>query len=329
MPIGYSGAPRVTQNNMDSRLRRLSRSLKTGNNGTPLKITLFSSEEFNFEGSPNPPNTCIGGKRPVWNILSTEFPNSAGALQFPFVRAGYDNCCGYIEFYCYDPGTNTYSFTLGVGGPDYINTPGGLLFQDPSTGYVQSDPGLVYNTTTDQLTVCANTTTTDPQLVICQENSGDASLSWRLLNTATNTDAAGYSMGIDHSRPGFPLLISVGNSVADPSIILDNTGKTTVKELWAQAVPIVTVNTNTVIAASDCRYTILVDASAGAVQITLPAIATVEGREYRVSKIDTSNNVVTVKPNGAETISGLANVKLELRGETLDTQCDNTQWWVL
>jgi hypothetical protein len=54
------------------------------------------------------------------------------------------------------------------------------------------------------------------------------------------------------------------------------------------------------------EYTILVDASGGAVTIALPAVATRQERIYRVFKIDTSGNSVTIDPNGAETIDGMS-----------------------
>jgi hypothetical protein len=308
----------------------MSRSLKTGNNGTPLKITLFSSEEFNFEASPNAPNTCTGGRRPVWSIRSTEWPNAGGAYQFPFVIAGYDNCCGFVEWYCYNPGTNTHTLKIGAGGPDFTPVPDGILFQDPNTSYIAADPGFKYNTDLDQLQVCANTANTTPQVVICQENSGDAALNWQLANTVTNTDAAGFTMGIDHSVAGFPLVISVGNTLGDPAISIDNTGSVFIKKLCSKTASLVKVSTNTTIDPDACVYTILVDASAGNTVITLPNTVLVPEREYRVSKIDNTLNWVTIKGHtGAQTISGATQIDLKFQHETLDTQCDNTEWWIL
>jgi len=52
------------------------------------------------------------------------------------------------------------------------------------------------------------------------------------------------------------------------------------------------------------EYTILVNATDGPVSITVPASNTITGREYRVKKIDSTANVVTVNRSGADTFDG-------------------------
>ena len=63
---------------------------------------------------------------------------------------------------------------------------------------------------------------------------------------------------------------------------------------------ITTVSTNTTL---DSSYgMVLVDASGGAVTITLPAVASNSGRRYSIKKIDSSANAVTVDGNASEMI---------------------------
>jgi hypothetical protein len=50
-------------------------------------------------------------------------------------------------------------------------------------------------------------------------------------------------------------------------------------------------------------WTVFVDASGGAVTITLPTASTWGGREIRVMKTDNSVNAVTVAPMGSDTAS--------------------------
>lgn len=82
-------------------------------------------------------------------------------------------------------------------------------------------------------------------------------------------------------------------------------------------------------AATGNDRTILVDATSGAVTITLPAAASHSGRIYTVKKIDSSANAVTVDGNAAETIDGAATDLLTEQWEALTIQCNGTAWFAL
>jgi hypothetical protein len=73
---------------------------------------------------------------------------------------------------------------------------------------------------------------------------------------------------------------------------------------------------------------VLMDASGGARIVTLPAAATCTNRVYYIKKVDTSNNTVTVTPNGAETIDGAATVVLSFK-ESVTIVSDGTGWGIL
>ena len=107
MPLGYSGAPRVTGSNQASRTRRLSRSLVTGNNGTPMRMTLYSSEQFNYYASPDASNT--DALRPVVEIFSSEFDTHSA------FEVGYYKDIGYLRLKNMTNGAIVFSYDIDSG----------------------------------------------------------------------------------------------------------------------------------------------------------------------------------------------------------------------
>lgn len=75
--------------------------------------------------------------------------------------------------------------------------------------------------------------------------------------------------------------------------------------------------------------TILVDATSGAITITLPAASTATNKVLTVKKIDSSANTVTVAPNAAETIDGATTMVLSAPWAPHRAQCDGTAWFAL
>jgi hypothetical protein len=76
-------------------------------------------------------------------------------------------------------------------------------------------------------------------------------------------------------------------------------------------------------------YTLLVDASAGAVTVNLPVAASNAGRILVVKKIDAVANAVTLDGNGAETIDGAATVATSTQWASFSVQCNGTGWFIL
>jgi hypothetical protein len=74
---------------------------------------------------------------------------------------------------------------------------------------------------------------------------------------------------------------------------------------------------------------ILVNASAGTVTVNLPAASTVPGKVYVIKKIDSSVNIMTIDPNGSETIDGLATMVIAIQYETLKIVSDGSVWWMI
>ena len=69
----------------------------------------------------------------------------------------------------------------------------------------------------------------------------------------------------------------------------------------------------------------LVDASGGAVTITLPAASSCWGRIYTIKKTDSSANFVTI----AGTIDGDTNFVLEVEDEVAEVISDGSNWYII
>jgi hypothetical protein len=72
---------------------------------------------------------------------------------------------------------------------------------------------------------------------------------------------------------------------------------------------------------------ILANATGGAVTVTLPAVATSEGRQLIVKKIDASANAVTIDGAGSETIDGTTTKSTTTQYALYRIVCDGTYWW--
>lgn len=76
-------------------------------------------------------------------------------------------------------------------------------------------------------------------------------------------------------------------------------------------------------------YLILANAASGAVTINLPAASLSKGRTLLVKKIDSSANTVTIDPNGAELIDGLATYATAIQNLTIMIVCNGTAWYIV
>lgn len=75
-------------------------------------------------------------------------------------------------------------------------------------------------------------------------------------------------------------------------------------------------------------YQILADATSAGVTVTLPAASTVSGQRVLVRKIDsTTNHLVTVAPNGTDTIDGVnASILIRRQYDEIEVVSDGTGW---
>ncbi|MGE3681946.1 MAG: hypothetical protein AB7G93_09485 [Bdellovibrionales bacterium] len=73
---------------------------------------------------------------------------------------------------------------------------------------------------------------------------------------------------------------------------------------------------------------ILADASGGAFTLTLPAAASNSGQIYKIKKIDSSANIVTIDGNSSETIDGNTTYSLSGQDQFVEIVCDGSNWKV-
>lgn len=92
----------------------------------------------------------------------------------------------------------------------------------------------------------------------------------------------------------------------------------------SESVAIVTGN---ITAGSD--QVLLVDATTGAINVTLPAANTKTGKTYRIKKTDSTTNLVTIIPNGAETIDGYVNMIVAYHNSTIDIVSNGNYWYIV
>jgi hypothetical protein len=207
MPIGYSGAPRVTQSNQSSRVRRLSRSLVTGNNGTPLRVTLIGTERIQFEAAPIAANT--NARRDVIQVYSSEFQNaSETAVVNAVVNIGYQNDCGLIEIRCGADNTLIWSINNTFGGG-----PGGVLYMGATGLMKATNTTFNWDNTNTMLSLIADSAITTPMLKLEQDGAGDATINFLLTSTA------GWTTGVDNSD-GDKYKITSGNTIEAANTVI-------------------------------------------------------------------------------------------------------------
>ena len=78
---------------------------------------------------------------------------------------------------------------------------------------------------------------------------------------------------------------------------------------------------------ADC--TLLCDATAAPVTVTLPQAAKNAGQTITAKKIDASGHAVTVDGYAADKVDGAATYALTLQYESVTVQSDGSGWWVL
>jgi len=77
------------------------------------------------------------------------------------------------------------------------------------------------------------------------------------------------------------------------------------------------------------HFLVMVDASSGAITITLPASASHANRVYTIKKIDNSGNAITIDANATEKIDGEETIALNLQYSYVTIVCDGTEWFII
>lgn len=96
------------------------------------------------------------------------------------------------------------------------------------------------------------------------------------------------------------------------------------KIIYRLVIPVVTVTTAYTATKSDGL--INADGTSAAFTVTLPTAVGIAGKAIEVVKIDSGANAITVDGNGAETISGAANVSLASQWDVTKVRSDGANW---
>src|SRR5665213_847209 len=86
----------------------------------------------------------------------------------------------------------------------------------------------------------------------------------------------------------------------------------------------VTVKANYSVLSSD--YLILCDATAKAFTLTLPNATTVPGIGYSIKKIDSTKNIITIKPTSSQLIDNLVTASIASPKASINITCDGLSW---
>lgn len=148
---------------------------------------------------------------------------------------------------------------------------------------------------------------------------GTANSNPMTLNSSGRLDQDVY---INQSMKFVLAAVSAGDPPTSSVWSIDNAVAT--EQLWTS----VTKTANYTVVDSDRDKIILVDATAGAVTITLLASATAgDGFRIVIKKIDSSVNAVTVDGNAAETIDGATTSVLATQYSSDNLICNGTNWF--
>jgi hypothetical protein len=126
---------------------------------------------------------------------------------------------------------------------------------------------------------------------------------------------------IDQSMKFVLAASSAGDPPSSSVWTIDNALST--EQLWTT----VSKTSNYTVTESDHDKVILVDASGGAVTITLLAAATAgDGFRVAIKKTDNSANAVTIDGNSSETLDGSTTSTLSTQYDTDNLICDGSNW---
>ena len=114
------------------------------------------------------------------------------------------------------------------------------------------------------------------------------------------------------------------NGVTNLSVDASASGAKVIRHSGIASHNVVTKTSNYTASNGDC---VLADASSEAITITLPSPS--NNAIVNVKKIDSSANVVTVEPNGSETIDGSSSKTIDTQYESYTFISDGTNWYII
>lgn len=138
-------------------------------------------------------------------------------------------------------------------------------------------------------------------------------------------------MAVDENLTGYSRTATNNTPAGSDSIgtDLDNHLRDMKKNvLYASQRPAVEKSADYSATLADHTRLLLVDASAGSVTVTLPAVATAgDGYRLGIKKIDPGTNTAVVNGDASETIDGTVSYSLRAQYDVTELVCDGSAWY--
>ena len=90
----------------------------------------------------------------------------------------------------------------------------------------------------------------------------------------------------------------------------------------------ITTKTGSYTATTD-DYVIICDAGLNSFIVNLPAASSNTGRIYYVKKVDSSQNTITINPEGAGEVDNGATAVITTQFEAVTVTSDGSNWWII
>ena len=100
-------------------------------------------------------------------------------------------------------------------------------------------------------------------------------------------------------------------------------------QLRARAYPVTVISVTANYTMNDIDVLIKGDATAGDITVTLLSAKAREGRRIIVKKTDSSANLVTIDPDGSETLDGAATISLTQQNAVREYISDGANWQLI
>ena len=89
------------------------------------------------------------------------------------------------------------------------------------------------------------------------------------------------------------------------------------------------VSSSPYLAGSNSETVLYVDCSSNPVQINLPPARNNQNVFFNIKKLDNTGNILTIKPNGSETIDGESTLLINTQYTAATIHCDGANWFII
>ena len=121
------------------------------------------------------------------------------------------------------------------------------------------------------------------------------------------------------------LLLSLSGDLHANTVRVKSTVLTTTQDQFLSSGNITTITTSQTLTGS--MFTVLVDATAGPVTVTVPACSNSNKKVYNIKKIDSSLNAVTLARSGSDTFDGDTSIVIYVQNNSYTIHCGGGTVW--